>query len=246
MRLQDRCTTTQHVNVMTPPPAATHAAERIQFAPSRAAGTQFGAGLVRLLDQRSWSRVRLLTDAVVLYIATGVALVAAPMPNTTGNRLLAACFPLIALAVMALRPGPDARMYGSVVDTVAHVLGMVSIAAMLTIGLETSLGAGPHPIDVALRLWLFSLVYVAGARVALISIRRQAIDTMSLATPTLVVGAGVVGEHLVKRLQSESRYGLRPVGFIDANPLPHADGARGRSLPVFGGLDDLADSIAAS
>jgi exopolysaccharide biosynthesis polyprenyl glycosylphosphotransferase len=74
-------------------------------------------------------------------------------------------------------------------------------------------------------------------------IRTQALRSPAFSVPTLIVGAGVIGTHLVKRLAGERRYGLRPVGFLDANPLPnvHPDDP---SLPVLGSPDDLPDAIA--
>jgi exopolysaccharide biosynthesis polyprenyl glycosylphosphotransferase len=112
---------------------------------------------------------------------------------------------------------------------------------MVTIAIESLVGA-PHPVDLALRFWLFGFVWVAGARIALISIRRHALRIDARATPTLIIGAGVVGEQLVKRLADEPRYGLRPVGFIDADPMPRIDRPVS-GLPVLGGPDDLVSAI---
>ena len=228
---------------MTPPPAASHAATtNIPLTGARTDTRRLARAVGRTLDHRAWSRVRLLVDTVVLFVASGAALFASPVPNTAANRWLALGFPLITIGILQARPGPDQRLYGSFVDTVAHVLGTISIAAMMTVALESFLGAS-HPIDLALRFWLFGFVYVAGARVALLSIRRQAVRTQALSTPTLIVGAGLVGEHLVKRLSTEYRYGLRPVGFIDADPLPNHQRLSGRTLPVLGGPDDLSEAI---
>ncbi len=94
-----------------------------------------------------------------------------------------------------------------------------------------------------MRLWLFAAVYLGLSRIMLVSIRRQAMRIEALATPTLIVGAGVVGEHLVKRLAGEPRYGLRPVGFLDSDPLPRTDRPMGPFVPVLGGPDDLAEAI---
>jgi exopolysaccharide biosynthesis polyprenyl glycosylphosphotransferase len=52
-----------------------------------------------------------------------------------------------------------------------------------------------------------------------------------------------VGEHLVKRLFGEPRYGLRPVGFLDADPLPKSDRTTGELVPVLGGPNDLAQAV---
>jgi exopolysaccharide biosynthesis polyprenyl glycosylphosphotransferase len=228
---------------MTPPPAATHAAQgSVPYAPRRQGRNEWMLTAARALDHRPWARIRLLTDLIVLCVAAGAAVFASPMQNTSADRWLAVLFPLITVAALHLRHGPDERLYGSLVDTLAHVLGVISLSAMLTVGLESFLGA-THPIDLALRLWLFGFVYVAGGRSALLLIRRQAMNTPALSTPTLIVGAGVVGEHLVKRLSSDHGYGLRPVGFIDADPLPRNDRTSANKLPVLGGPDDLVEAI---
>jgi exopolysaccharide biosynthesis polyprenyl glycosylphosphotransferase len=228
---------------MTPPPAATHAADRsLEFAPRKRARPVVGTAAVPLLERRAWSRLRLVVDIVVLYTAASAALFAAPMPDGSADRWLAAAFPVIVLLAMQARRGPDQRLYGSLVDTTAYLLGITSLAAMLTIAMASVVGS-LHPIDLALRLWLFGFVYVSVARLVLLSIRRHALRTGAFATPTLVVGAGLVGEQLVRRLAAETRYGLRPVGFVDANPLPRTDQAEPLPVPVLGGIDNIAEVI---
>ena len=95
----------------------------------------------------------------------------------------------------------------------------------------------------AVRLWLFGAVYLAVAQAVLLSVRRQAVRTNTLATPTLIMGAGRVGEHLVKRLVGEPSYGLRPVGYLDDDPLPGSSRDRRDPLPVLGGPGQLADAV---
>lgn len=58
---------------------------------------------------------------------------------------------------------------------------------------------------------------------------------------TIVLGAGVVGGQIAGHLLHDRRYGLRPVGFLDHDPLllPAE-----RSVPVLGGLHELAATIA--
>jgi exopolysaccharide biosynthesis polyprenyl glycosylphosphotransferase len=159
------------------------------------------------------------------------------------SRLLAACFPLVTVVTLYARRNPDQRLHGSSIDTAAHVLGVVSLAAMLTIGAGSILG-GSHPVGLSLRLWLFSSVYLAVARVMLLSIRRQAVRNVALAAPTLIVGAGVVGDQLVRRLDTDPGYGLRPVGFLDADPLTLSGATRPGVVPVLGGPSDLTSAVA--
>jgi exopolysaccharide biosynthesis polyprenyl glycosylphosphotransferase len=226
---------------MTPPPAATHVEPpaRIALAPAR---RDFAAGLVgRLLDERPWLQIRLLVDAVVLCLASSAALFLAPIPDGSATRWLALSFPLLTLAVLHARRNPDDRLRASSLDTATHVLGSVSLAAMVTVAAGSILG-GPHPVGLALRLWLFASVYLGVARLVLVSVRSHAFRNEALATPTLIFGAGVVGEQLARRLVADRGYGLRPVGFIDSDPLPTPE-ARSASLPVLGGPEGLADAV---
>jgi exopolysaccharide biosynthesis polyprenyl glycosylphosphotransferase len=204
---------------------------------------EFSNAFGRTLGARTWSRLRFLVDVVVLYLAASAALFASAGSRTTASsHALAACFPLLVLAFLNARRAPDDRLYGSLLDTAVNVLAMVSISAMLAVSIDLILG-GPHPLDIAIRLWLFSVVYLGVARIVLVSIRRHAVRTDAFATSTLIVGAGVVGDHLVKRLLSERRYGLRPVGFLDADPLPRRDRDAASLLPVLGGPEDLAKAV---
>ena len=201
-----------------------------------------GTTLARALDRHSWSRFRLLIDVVVLCLASISAVSADPSIWVGQDRWIAVSFPLIVLAIMLNRRCPDERPFGSLVGTSAQVLGVVSLSAMLTIALLAITG-GRHPVGTALRLWLFSVLYLGVAHAVLLSVRRQALRTTTLGTPTLIVGAGLVGEHLVKRLVGEPRYGLRPVGYLDGDPLPKSDRAAAEFVPVLGGPDDLAEAV---
>ncbi|MBV9836650.1 MAG: sugar transferase [Solirubrobacterales bacterium] len=235
---------------MTPPPAIEQAA--------RAGATQnrfrvawpfpellLGASN-RLADSRTWGRVRLLVDVMVLSLASSMALFAdASIRSVPSNRLLAAVFTVVVLTMMHVRRAPDDRLNGSLLDTGAHVLGVVSLAAMLTIAVDSILGSA-HPLTLGLRLWMFAAVYLGVARVVLLSLRRRLIRSQALAARTLIVGAGVIGSQLVERLVGEPSYGLRPVGFLDADPLPRAEHSTAPSVPVLGGLDDLGDAIEAT
>ena len=195
----------------------------------------------RMLDAQQWARILLCTDLLVLAFASAVALVAAPIHGIVVDRWLAALFPLAVTVMLRLRNTPDDRLNRSMLDTVAYVLGVISLAGMLLIAVDSIVG-GVDPVGLAIRLWLFAAVYLGLARACLVSIRRVLIHNPRLATPTLIVGAGIVGSHVVRRLTSNPAYGLRPIGFLDSNPLPHRAGSP--TLPVIGGLDNLEEAIA--
>jgi exopolysaccharide biosynthesis polyprenyl glycosylphosphotransferase len=227
---------------MTNPPAATHAApRRARLRPIRTVDSS--AILIRALDLRAWSRTRFIADLVTLYLASAAALFAGPLGEASVNWWLAAAFPLITMVVLCARRQPDERLAGSLLDTWIYVLGAVSLSAMLTTAAASTFGAG-HPVALALRLWVFACVYVGVARAVMFSVRRKAIRSEKLATPTLVIGAGVVGEQLVRRLMEEPTYGMRPVGFLDADPLHGADESELSGVPLLGGPPELAAAVA--
>jgi exopolysaccharide biosynthesis polyprenyl glycosylphosphotransferase len=224
---------------MAPLPAATHAA-RARAAALWLAPIGRGA-LAGHLEAPSWPRLRLLADLLVLYLAASAALFATPGSLDAGERLAAAVFPVLTLAILHARRGPDERLHRSALDAAANVLGAVSLAAMLTIAADTILGAD-HPLPMSVRLWTFAAVYLGTSRAVLVSVRRALRRSPRLATPTLIVGAGLVGEHLVRRFLDDPGYGMRPIGFLDSNPLPSSAGSAS-AVPVLGGAGDLAEAL---
>jgi exopolysaccharide biosynthesis polyprenyl glycosylphosphotransferase len=223
------------------PPAASHVerAESIHLPLARSEA--IAAGIGRLLDGRVWSQARLLVDAIVLCLAATAAFYAAPIPRWGGAGWLAAVFPALTLVILRARQDPDERLDGTVLDTVGHALGAASLSAMLMVATGSIMG-GTHPVGLALRLWLFAAVYLSVARIVLSSVRTQARRNHALATPTLILGSGIVAERLIKRLTGDRGYGLRPVGLLDSDPMATPSYAAS-AIPVLGGPDDLGEAI---
>jgi exopolysaccharide biosynthesis polyprenyl glycosylphosphotransferase len=229
---------------MTPAEAAGHVARRSGLTVPRGSRARLARRICGfLVNDRQWARAQLVNDIFVLCLASCIALFAdAPVRASSFNRWAAAAFPVVVIAMMRWRRSPDDHLSVSVLDTVTYVLGVVSLAAMLVISVQSVAGVR-DPLGLAPRLWVFSVVYLGVARATLVSARRQAMRTDEGGKPTLIVGAGMIGAHLVKRLLGDSRYGLRPIGFLDADPLPAAE-RTGHILPVLGGLDDFQSAIA--
>jgi exopolysaccharide biosynthesis polyprenyl glycosylphosphotransferase len=89
-------------------------------------------------------------------------------------------------------------------------------------------------------------VYLSVARYVLVLVRRRAVSLDTFATPTIIIGAGVIGTHLASRLAGDSSYGLRPVGLLDPDPLPSADHFDAPPVPVLGGMHNLPEAVAAT
>ncbi len=197
----------------------------------------------RIFDSRTWARVRLIADAVMLCAASSIALLSSGSADVRSDRWLAAAFPLVTLALFCAGRNPDERLRVSALDAVAHVLGVISLSTVATVAAGSIIDSD-HPVTFAVRLWLLAVVAVGVARVALLSYRRYALANHAVATPTLIVGAGVVGARLAMRLFADPGYGLRPVGFLDTDPMPRQDSVRTPLVPVLGGPSDLTEAIA--
>jgi exopolysaccharide biosynthesis polyprenyl glycosylphosphotransferase len=58
---------------------------------------------------------------------------------------------------------------------------------------------------------------------------------------TLIIGAGLVGQEIARKLRRNPGYGLELVGFVDNDPLPlHHELS---DIPVLGSTDDLPDIV---
>ncbi len=220
------------------PEAASHAGHSGPLELTHALSRQIASAVARLLDVRIWSQIRLLVDVTMLCLASTAAFYAAPIQAGAGAGWLAAVFPVLSVLVLRARQDPDERLHSSPLDRVVHVLGATSLSAMLMVAAGSIMG-GAYPVSLALRLWLFATVYLSLARIVLSSIRAQAVRNLALATPTLIVGAGVIGEQLVKRFTSDRAYGVRPVGFLDSDPMPRPGWSSGSMVPVLGGPENL-------
>jgi exopolysaccharide biosynthesis polyprenyl glycosylphosphotransferase len=148
-------------------------------------------------------------------------------------------FPVLVVAMLAVRGMYKPRIQLRAIDDITRVVSTTSVSAMsiIAIGAFTAPSIG-HPSLIA-RVWLFSLLYVAGGRLVLTLSLRRARTERVVRTPTLIVGAGRVGAQVERRLRECPELGLDPVGFVDAVPAPD-EKAPGRRGAVLGGPDDLA------
>jgi FlaA1/EpsC-like NDP-sugar epimerase len=60
--------------------------------------------------------------------------------------------------------------------------------------------------------------------------------------PSIIVGAGIAGERLLRQLLHDPRHPLHIVGLVDDNPLKHGRAIHG--VPVLGGSDELRRFVA--
>jgi exopolysaccharide biosynthesis polyprenyl glycosylphosphotransferase len=187
---------------------------------------------------------RLLIDAASL--ATAAILVSAWAARPLSPLALA----LVGVATLAgyafaglysrrarLRPFAEVRQ----ILTVPAVATMVAAAIALALGHD---GVG----DGAVRFWLLAGTLTMTARVTLTGVEQVVRRNLRRGEgATLIVGAGRIGHLAARRLLEDPSLGLRPVGFLDKEPLfeleDMADAAA--ALPVLGASWDLEEVVRA-
>ena len=189
--------------------------------------------LSTFVEGRGIQVLRVALDSAALVLAATIAL----GWSAPADALPLLLFPPIALAALALRHAYERRMRSLFLDSVGPVAGAISVAAMLMVVFDTR-GSGPIDTGAMVRAYGLALLFVFLGRGAVTVLERWARTTGRSARPTLIVGAGVVGAQVARRLAAAPEYGLVPVGFLDADP-PEQGEVGGRPAPVLGDPRDL-------
>ena len=182
----------------------------------------------------SWGRVSLVTDGAALAVALIIAHLASggtavPVPWTL-------VFAALVIGLLSTK-----RMYRPPLDLRAleatwSIIASVAIAAAMTVALRGLVADASSAAEETLGLWLFATAFVIAGRILLIASERRARTSGDAGQRSLIVGAGNVGRLVAKRLAEHPEIGLRPVGFLDKEPLHGSDGT---DLPVLGASWDL-------
>jgi exopolysaccharide biosynthesis polyprenyl glycosylphosphotransferase len=199
----------------------------------------FAGRLQWLLEGTGWKVLRPTVDLLLMY--AGVALALGGVSSAfaaSGVRAPLLALPPIALALLYLRGLYRTRLRAMILDGVVPVISAVSVAAMVVAMLGVFLnGAMPTERD-WIGAWLLALLALALGRVSLGLAQRFARSRRLVGKPVLIMGAGLVGSQVARRLDNHPEYGLAPVGFLDDDPRSIAE-VGGRDVPVLGTAEDL-------
>jgi exopolysaccharide biosynthesis polyprenyl glycosylphosphotransferase len=212
--------------------------------PKALRGGTFQGPLQWALEGSGWGILRPTVDFVLLCVAVVIALggveAAVDVPPVRAPLL---ALPPLVMAMFYLRGLYRTRLRALVLDGLAPVISGVSVGAMAvaTLGLLAN-DTVPSQSD-WIRAWLFSLLAVSLGRVALAAVQRLARARRLVGKPVLIMGAGVIGAQVARRLESHPEYGLAPIGFLDEDPRSVAE-VGGRDVPVLGTIEDLEETAA--
>lgn len=216
-------------------PAAGRADLRHAPQPTAAPWGTFRGVLQRTLEEPGWNVLRPTVDFLLLCLAVALALGDEPV---TAVRAPLLAMPPLVMALFFLRGLYRTRLRALALDGLVPVLSAVSVAAMAVamIGLFIN-GQVPSQSD-WIRGWLFALLLVGAGRILLANAQRMARAAGLIGRPVLIMGAGIVGSQMARRLEAHPEYGLVPVGFVDDDPRGTAE-VGGRDVPVLGTLEEI-------
>jgi exopolysaccharide biosynthesis polyprenyl glycosylphosphotransferase len=234
-----RHTTTEWLPLPVSVPASHGGTEA---APLRAQ-TAFGP-LQWLLEGRGWDVIRPLVDVLAACIATAAALGGV---GATAH-VAAAQAPLLALPAFVLvgfymRGLYRSRLRTLPLDGLAPGFIAISVAVMAAVVLGVVVNGRPPAEANWLRAWIFAVVAVGAGRGLLSVSQRWARSHGHIGRPVLILGAGVVGSQVARRLESHPEYGLRPIGFLDDHPRLASEVGE-CDVPVVGTVEDVDQLVA--
>jgi exopolysaccharide biosynthesis polyprenyl glycosylphosphotransferase len=185
--------------------------------------------------RRTWSVSTFVVDLVTTTLAAGLTLLLTPslgIPKAPVEWALA--MPVIVLAVFRLRGSYARRLGASLLDDLRLVLAATAIAAMAVTSLRVATSNDAYVAAQEIWQWILIAGLAGIGRVGLFVREDRLRRAGRLNRPTLIIGAGTVGRLVASRLRSRPELGLKPIGFLDKEPMD-GDG----DLPVLGASWDL-------
>jgi exopolysaccharide biosynthesis polyprenyl glycosylphosphotransferase len=199
----------------------------------------FHSRLQWLLEGAGWKALRLITDLLLMYVGVAIATGGVgAMLHVSAVRAPLLALPPVALTLLYLRGLYRTRLRAMILDGIVPVISAVSVGAMVVamIGIFAN-GEMPSQND-WIQAWLLTLFALALGRITLALTQRFARSRRLIGKPVLIMGAGLVGSQVARRLDNHPEYGLAPVGFLDDDPRSIAE-VGGRDVPVLGTAEDL-------
>jgi exopolysaccharide biosynthesis polyprenyl glycosylphosphotransferase len=185
----------------------------------------------------------LVSDVTMLAAALLLELVTPHGAARADSPVWPLAFAGIALILLAARGAYAPRRRLRSLDDLRGIVSATAVTAMTVISARVLLG---HDGDVGTEtayFWLLATSLIGLGRVAVLRSEARARRSGEAVDATLIVGAGRVGHVTARRLLAEPELGLRPIGFLDADPL-EVEPREAAGLPVLGGISELDRVVA--
>ena len=193
-----------------------------------------------------WEALRVCLDFILLFAAGVLSQVFGE--DAAHGFGVAAIVGFVGLSFLLLAVSRSYRssLGATLLDDVAICIGVTAVATMVLALADGIVRTELPSMSSAIRLWVFGAVYLSAGRCGLLVAQNRLYRSGRGLAPTLIVGAGQVGRLAAKRLLESPTLGLRPVGFLDKDPLDadsEAHDSDSTDLPVLGASWDLESVV---
>ena len=189
---------------------------------------------------RRWTSHGLLVDLAMLFVAN-VLFLLDDAGSGYGVPLLLV-FDLIVVGLVASWHGYAKRLRLDALADLRVTFTSTAVAAMAIVAIDALRSTDEPSAYAVLRLWLLATVLLTVGRLTTNLIVAWSRSSSRTAATTIIVGAGRVGRLTAIRLLDHPEFGLRPIGFLDAEPMEIS--GRPLALPVLGTSANLDRVVA--
>jgi exopolysaccharide biosynthesis polyprenyl glycosylphosphotransferase len=190
-----------------------------------------------------WPILSLVVTDVAMAITAYVVSRLAPIGTHAGRSAgWTIALMLAILSVLATRGAYSRQLHVDVLDDLRSVIVAVVLATTAVISTDVLITGEGQLARQMLLLSSYTAVCMAVGRSVLAAAVRRAHRQGLIARPTLIIGAGRVGNLTARRLLADHQLGLDPVGFLDDSPLRLPE--EPMIVPVLGGAADLDRVVA--
>jgi exopolysaccharide biosynthesis polyprenyl glycosylphosphotransferase len=165
------------------------------------------------------ARLRLATDVVMLLLAGTIENLSASAADVSTSPGWRIGFGAMVLALLAVRGRYRAVISQRFLDDARTILSVTAVSAMIITFIRLVVSDHPQIAEEEIRSWLFAAVYLIAGRGVLAMVTERVNTNRGGGAPTLILGAGRVGHLIARRLLAHPELGLRPIGFVDPDPL---------------------------
>ncbi len=136
----------------------------------------------------------------------------------------------------------DPRTRVRILDRIPRIVGATNAYLVFLLVMSFILDSSVSTRGYLIFFWALTILFLFAGRVILqASLTLAGIPDVVMRN-TLIVGAGKVGKQVARKLVRHEAFGLRPVGFVDDDPLfVRFEEPELKDLRVLGGIRDLQD-----
>jgi exopolysaccharide biosynthesis polyprenyl glycosylphosphotransferase len=165
------------------------------------------------------ARLRLATDVLMLLLAGTIETLSASAASISTSPGWRIAYGAVVLALLAVRGRYRSVIGQRFLDDARTILSVTALAAMTITFIRLVVANHPEIAEEEIRSWLFAAVYLIAGRGVLAMVTERVNTNRGGGSPTLILGAGRVGHLIARRLLAHPELGLRPIGFVDPDPL---------------------------